>query len=106
MELEMLKKIIAEVLGVDENEITMETTFIDDLGADLRSLLQEDTAQFRAADALQLSRLGDPPADHILFFLPGRIVFLFLNGAHDHFDLRFALWPDYIYRNTVCQAFR
>ena len=34
MEFEKLKKIIAEVLNVDEDEITMDTTFIDDLGAD------------------------------------------------------------------------
>ena len=34
MEFEKLKGIIADVLNVDENEITMETTFVDDLGAD------------------------------------------------------------------------
>ena len=34
MEFEKLKKIIVDVLNVDENEITMDTTFIDDLGAD------------------------------------------------------------------------
>ena len=34
MEFEKLQKIIAEVLNVDEDEITMETTFVDDLGAD------------------------------------------------------------------------
>ena len=34
MDLEKLKKIIAEVLNVDENEITEETRFTDDLGAD------------------------------------------------------------------------
>ena len=34
MEFEKLKKIIAEVLNVDPDEITMETTFQDDLGAD------------------------------------------------------------------------
>ena len=33
MEFEKLKKIIAEVLNVDPDEITMETTFQDDLGA-------------------------------------------------------------------------
>ena len=33
MEFEKLKKIIAEVLNVDEEEISMETTFVDDLGA-------------------------------------------------------------------------
>ena len=38
MEFEKLKKIIAEVLNVDEDEITTETTFIDDLGADIISL--------------------------------------------------------------------
>ena len=30
MEFEKLKKIIAEVLNVDEEEITMDTTFVDD----------------------------------------------------------------------------
>ncbi|MCR5451827.1 MAG: acyl carrier protein [Lachnospiraceae bacterium] len=40
MEFDMLKKIIAEVLGVDENEITMETTFVDDLGADSLDVFQ------------------------------------------------------------------
>ena len=34
MEFEKLRKIIVEVLNVDENEVTMESTFIDDLGAD------------------------------------------------------------------------
>ena len=33
MELEMLRKVIAEVLNVDQAEITMDTTFVDDLGA-------------------------------------------------------------------------
>ena len=40
MELEKLKKIIVEVLNVDENEITMDTTFIDDLGADSLDIFQ------------------------------------------------------------------
>ena len=40
MEFEKLKKIIAEVLNVDEEEITMETTFIDDLGADSLDVFQ------------------------------------------------------------------
>ena len=34
MKYEKIKEIIAESLSVDEDEITMETTFIDDLGAD------------------------------------------------------------------------
>lgn len=40
MELEKLKKVIAEVLNVDPEEITMETTFTDDLGADSLDLYQ------------------------------------------------------------------
>ncbi|MBR2045146.1 MAG: acyl carrier protein [Agathobacter sp.] len=34
MEFEKIKKIIAESLNVDEDDITTETKFIDDLGAD------------------------------------------------------------------------
>ncbi len=34
MELETLQKIIAKILNVDPSEVTMETTFADDLGAD------------------------------------------------------------------------
>ncbi len=40
MEFEKLKKIIAEVLNVDEEEITLETTFVDDLGADSLDVFQ------------------------------------------------------------------
>lgn len=40
MEFEKIKKIIAEVLNVDEGEITMETTFVDDLGADSLDVFQ------------------------------------------------------------------
>ena len=40
MEFEKLQKIISEVLNVDEDEITMETTFVDDLGADSLDLFQ------------------------------------------------------------------
>ena len=40
MEFEKLKGIIADVLNVDENEITMETTFVDDLGADSLDVFQ------------------------------------------------------------------
>ena len=40
MEFEKLKKIIAEVLNVDEEESTMETTFVDDLGADSLDIFQ------------------------------------------------------------------
>ena len=40
MDFEKLKKIIAEVLNVDPDEITMETTFQDDLGADSLDVYQ------------------------------------------------------------------
>lgn len=40
MEFEKLKQIIAEVLNVDADEITMETTFVDDLGADSLDIFQ------------------------------------------------------------------
>ncbi|MBE5883271.1 MAG: acyl carrier protein [Lachnospiraceae bacterium] len=40
MEFEKLKKVIAEVLNVDPDEITMDTTFMDDLGADSLDVFQ------------------------------------------------------------------
>ena len=40
MEFEKLKSIIAEVLNVEEDEITMDTTFVDDLGADSLDVFQ------------------------------------------------------------------
>ena len=40
MEFEKLKKIITEVLNVDASEITMDTKFVDDLGADSLDIYQ------------------------------------------------------------------
>ena len=40
MELEKLQKIIAEVLNVDTEEVTMDTTFVDDLSADSLDVFQ------------------------------------------------------------------
>ena len=40
MEFEKLNKIIAEVLTVDEEEITLDTRFTDDLGADSLDVFQ------------------------------------------------------------------
>ena len=40
MEFEKLKKVIAEVLNVDPEEINMNTTFMDDLGADSLDVFQ------------------------------------------------------------------
>lgn len=40
MEFEKLKNIIVEVLNVDESEVKMESTFVDDLGADSLDVFQ------------------------------------------------------------------
>ena len=40
MELEKLQEVIANVLSVDPNEITLETTFLEDLGADSLDVYQ------------------------------------------------------------------
>ena len=40
MEFEKLQGIIAEVLNVDAEDITMATTFVDDLGADSLDVFQ------------------------------------------------------------------
>ena len=40
MEFEKMKEVIANVLNVDPEEITMDTTFTEDLGADSLDLFQ------------------------------------------------------------------
>lgn len=40
MEFKMLQRIISEVLNVDSEDITMETSFVDDLGADSIDIFQ------------------------------------------------------------------
>ena len=40
MELEKIKAIIAEVLNIDADSITADTTFVDDLGADSLEIFQ------------------------------------------------------------------
>lgn len=40
MEFEKLKQVIADVLNVDPAEIKMESTFVDDLGADSLDVFQ------------------------------------------------------------------
>lgn len=66
MEFEKLKKIIAEVLSVDEAEITPETTFIDDLGADsldvfqiIMGLEEEFDIEISNEDAEKITTVGD-----------------------------------------------
>ena len=66
MEFEKLKKIIAEVLNVDENEITEDTRFTDDLGADSLDVFQiimgiEETfdVEITNEDAEKIVTVGD-----------------------------------------------
>ena len=40
MEFEKLKAIIADVLNLDENDIHMDSTFVDDIGADSLDIFQ------------------------------------------------------------------
>ena len=40
MEFEKIQKIIAEVLNVEADDISIETTFVDDLGADSLDIFQ------------------------------------------------------------------
>lgn len=40
MEFEKIREIIADVLGFKEEEITVDTTFVDDLGADSLDVFQ------------------------------------------------------------------
>lgn len=66
MEFDKLKEIIAEVLNVDTEEITMDTTFVDDLGADSLDVFQiimgiEETFDIEIAneDAEKIATVGD-----------------------------------------------
>lgn len=66
MELDLLRKIIADVLSVDPDEITPETTFIDDLGADSLDVYQiimavEDELgiEVNEEEAEKISTVGD-----------------------------------------------
>lgn len=66
MEFEKLQKIIAEVLNVEEDEITMETTFVDDLGADSLDVFQiimgieeEFDIEIDSEDAEKIVSVGD-----------------------------------------------
>ena len=66
MEFEKLKEIIADVLNVNADEITMDTTFVDDLGADSLDLFQiisaleeEFEIEFDNEEAENLKTVGD-----------------------------------------------
>ena len=66
MEFEKLKKIISEVPNADEEEITMDTTFVDDLGADSLDVFQiimgieeEFDIEISNEDAEKIITVGD-----------------------------------------------
>ena len=62
MEFEKLQEIIADVLNVDPNEVTMETTFADDLGADSLDVFQieeEFDIQIEAEEAEHIVSVED-----------------------------------------------
>lgn len=66
MEFEKLQEIIAEVLNVAPEEITMDTTFVDDLGADSLDVFQiimgieeEFDIEISNEDAEKIVTVGD-----------------------------------------------
>ena len=66
MEFEKLQQIFAEVLNVDAEEITMDTTFVDDLGADSLDIFQiimgieeEFDIEIANEDAEKIVSVGD-----------------------------------------------
>ncbi len=66
MEFEKLQQIIADVLSVDLDEITEETTFVDDLGADsldvfqiIMSVEEEFDIEIPTEEAQKIVTVGD-----------------------------------------------
>lgn len=66
MVFEKVKKIIVEQLGVEEDEITMESSFIDDLGADSLDIVElimafeeEFDLEIPDSEAEKISTVGD-----------------------------------------------
>ena len=66
MEFEKLQGIIADVLNVDASDITMETTFVDDLGADsldvvdlVMSIEEEFDLEFPDEEVENIKTVGD-----------------------------------------------
>ena len=66
MEFEKLQAIIADVLNIDAEEISMESTFVDDLGADSLDLFElvmaledEYSVEIPADDLQQMATVGD-----------------------------------------------
>ncbi len=69
MELEKIKKIISEVLSIPADDITEDTSFIDDLGADsldvyqiIMSLEEEFDIEIPVEEAEKIVTVGDAVA--------------------------------------------
>ena len=66
MAFEKVKKIIVEQLGVEEEEVAMESSFIDDLGADsldivelIMALEEEFDIEIPDSEAEKIATVGD-----------------------------------------------
>ena len=66
MEFEKLKDIIVDVMGCNPDEITMDTTFVDDLGADSLDIFQiimgieeEFDIEIPTEEAEKITSVGD-----------------------------------------------
>ena len=67
MEFEKLQEIIADVMNVPKEEITPDTTFVDDLGADSLDIFQIimgieeefDIGEIDEAEAASMKTIGD-----------------------------------------------
>ena len=61
MEFEKIQSIISDVLNIEADDITMESTFVDDLGADSLDVFQIDMALEEEFDI----EIPDDAAEHI-----------------------------------------
>lgn len=66
MAFDKVKKIVVEQLGVEENEVTMEASFIEDLGADsldivelIMALEEEFDLEIPDKEAEKIATVGD-----------------------------------------------
>lgn len=66
MEFEKVKSVVVEQLGVDEADVTMEASFVDDLGADSLDIVElimgletEFDIEIPDEDAEKISTVGD-----------------------------------------------
>ena len=77
MEFDLLKEIIAEVLNVDAAEITAETTFVDDLGADSLDVFQ---IIMGVEEKLEVDFITRP-------FVLGDILIMCTDGLSNYFNI-------------------